>query len=222
MTLTLYGHPLSSYTQKVLIALYEQGTAFDFRQVDLGQEEDRRLMAGLSPLGKMPALRDRAQDRTLSESAVIIEYLDRHYPGPAPLLPADPDEALPARMWNGIFDYHVSREMQQIVDARLFMDDAAEPGVGAFARASLDRAYAAIDRRMADRDWAADSFGLADCAAVPALFYAGILHPFDGYPALSAYFERLLGRASVARVLEEAKPWFHLFPFRDLIPARFT
>ena len=30
MSLTLYAHPLSSYCQKVLVALYENGTAFDF------------------------------------------------------------------------------------------------------------------------------------------------------------------------------------------------
>ena len=31
MALALYGHPFSSYTQKVLIALYENGTPFEFR-----------------------------------------------------------------------------------------------------------------------------------------------------------------------------------------------
>lgn len=38
---------------------------------------------------------------------------------------------------------------------------------------------------------------------------------------LSAYFERLLARPSVIRVLDEAKPWLHWFPFADRIPARF-
>lgn len=222
MSLILYGHPLSSYCHKVLIALYENGTGFDFRQVDLGREEDRALIGRLTPLGKMPALRDEARDVTVSESTLIIEYLDRHHPGPVPLLPTDFDRSLTARTWDRIFDYHISREMQQIVDARLFMEDAAEPAIGNFARASLDRAYTAADRHLSGRDWAAGAFGLADCAAMPALFYGGILHPFDTYPNLSAYFERLLARPSVARVLDEAKPCFHLFPFRDRIPARFT
>ena len=39
MSLALYGHPCSSYTQKVLIALYENGTPFDFRS--LGPETPR-------------------------------------------------------------------------------------------------------------------------------------------------------------------------------------
>ena len=221
MALTFYGHPLSSYCHKVLIALYETGAEFTFHQIDPSQEKDRALMASLTPLGKMPALADDTAGVTLAESAVIIEWLDRHHPGPAPLLSRDPDTALEARAWNNIFDYHVMREAQQIVDARLFMDDAAEEPIGRFARASLDRSYAAIDRHMAGRDWAAGDFGLADCAAVPALFYAGFLHPFDEHPNVSAYFERLVARPSVTRVHPQAMPWLHLLPLADRIPRRF-
>lgn len=32
--LALYGHPFSSYTQKVLTALYENGTPFELRNLD--------------------------------------------------------------------------------------------------------------------------------------------------------------------------------------------
>ena len=35
MTLALYGHPFSSYTWKALIALYANGTDFEFREIDL-------------------------------------------------------------------------------------------------------------------------------------------------------------------------------------------
>ena len=87
MSLILYGHPLSSYCQKVLIALHELGADFTFRHIDPGRPEDRELMAGLTPLGKVPALRDEAAGITLAETPVIIEWLDRHHPGPTPLLP---------------------------------------------------------------------------------------------------------------------------------------
>jgi glutathione S-transferase len=63
---------------------------------------------------------------------------------------------------------------------------------------------------------------VADCAASPALFYADIVAPFSGsYPQLTAYFERLLDRPSFRRVLSEARPYFHMFPFKDAMPARF-
>jgi glutathione S-transferase len=58
-----------------------------------------------------------------------------------------------------------------------------------------------------------DDFTLADCAAAPALFYANTVAPFgDEQKNLRAYFDRLTARRSAARVLEEAEPYFALFP----------
>lgn len=221
MSLILYGHPLSSYTHKVLIALHELGAGFTFHEIDPGSGADRALMASMTPLGKMPALRDEANGATLAETSVIIEWLDRHHPGTAPLLPREPDAALQARLWDRFFDIHVMNVTQQIVDARLFMPDGTVEAVTPWTHSQIDRAYRAAEAQLAGRDWIAGDFGLADCAAVPALFYTGFLRPFDAYPNLAAYFERLLARASVARVLDGARPWLHLFPFADRIPARF-
>jgi glutathione S-transferase len=62
---------------------------------------------------------------------------------------------------------------------------------------------------------------MADCAAAPALFYAETLVPFAGQPSLRAYYDRLLARPSFARVLEEARPYFRFYPYRERLPARF-
>lgn len=221
MALTLHGHPLSSYCHKVLVALYDSDTPFSFRHVNPADPADAARLARLTPMGQMPALEDGSRGIVLAETSVIIGWLARHYPGARRLLPEDDDAAIEAQVWDRFFDFNVNGAMQPIVNARLFMDRAAEPGVTAHARASLDRAYAAADRHLAGRDWLAGGFGLADCAAAPALFYAGILHPFDAHPRLAAYFERLLARPSVARVLDEARPVLHLFPFIDRVPARF-
>lgn len=221
MSLTFYGHPLSAYCHKVLIALYETDTPFDFRLIDLGLDSDRELIGALTPLGKMPALTDDAAGVTIAESSLIIEYLARHHPGAVALLPADPDAAMEARVWDRIFDIHVMNVFQAIVDAKLFMGEGTDERVTPFVLSQMDRAYAAINRHLDGREWAAGDFGLADCAAAPALFYGGILHPFDDHPHLGAYFERLIARPSVARVLEEAKPSFGMFPFVDKMPARF-
>lgn len=62
--------------------------------------------------------------------------------------------------------------------------------------------------------WAAgDDFTLADAAAAPALFYAGTVEPLNpAQAALRAYFDRLMARPSMRRVLKEAEPYFHMFP----------
>ena len=131
MSLMLYYHPLSSFCLKVLMALYEHGTEFDQRSVNLG-------------------------------------------------------------------------------------DASGE-------RSRIATAYDMIDRQLASRTWVAgQGFSMADCAATPALFYASTLVPFpDGMGHLKAYFERLMERPSVRRVIEEAKPFFAFYPFADAIPERF-
>ena len=93
MTLRLCFHPLSSFCQKVLIALFENDTPFQQHIVDLAEESSRAEFLEVWPIGKFPVLRDEAKDRTIPESSIIIEYLAQHYPGRTQLVPADADLA---------------------------------------------------------------------------------------------------------------------------------
>lgn len=219
MSLILHSHPLSSYCHKVLIALYEAGAPFESRMVDLSDAAGRAAFRAISPWGKMPVLRDEARDRTVWETPIIIEYLDRHYPGAQPLLPPDPDQALEVRLWDRVFDLYVHTPMQAAVSDVIAGAAAPRP----LHAEALDTAYAQIEGHMTGRTWAAgEAFSLADCAAAPALFYANCVSPFaTRFPAVSAYFERLVARPSVARTLVEAQPWFDYFPLRARLETRF-
>lgn len=219
MHLTLYYHPLSSFCQKVLVALYEQRIDFERRIIDLGDAADRAELAALWPVTRFPVMRDHTRQRDVVESSIIIEYLDRHGGGQARLLPANEDDALDVRLWDRIFDQYVQRPMQDIVA------DTFRPTRGDLAQqwAMLGTSYRLIDERMAGRTWiAGQGFSMADCAAAPALFYASTLQPLpDQCMNLRAYFERLVARPSVQRVLEESKPYFSMYPFAEFIPQRF-
>ncbi len=223
MSLTLHMHPLSSFCHKVLIALYESGTPFEARTVNLFDEAQRAQHFAMWPMGKIPVLRDERRNFTVPETSIIIEYLERFYPGPQPLLPQDTTALLDARLWDRIFDLYVAVPMQKIVGDRLRAADEKDPRGVAEARTALGMAYGMIDRQLATRRWAVgDTFTIADCAAAPALFYAGIVEAFpDTYPHLAAYFERLVKRPSFQRTLAEARPWFQYFPYREAMPARF-
>lgn len=223
MTLLLYYHPLASFCHKVLVALYENGTPFEARHVDLADEKSSAELFAYWPVGKIPLLRDAARDRTVPETTIILEYLDRHHRGPVPLLPDDADAALEARLWDRFFDLYVAAPMQAIVAQHLRPVEQRDATAIEQAQASLEKAYAFADTRLAKRTWAAgEAFGMADCAAAPALFYAGIVVPFaERHPHLAAYFERLVARPSFARVLAEARPFFSMFPLRERIPPRF-
>ncbi|HEY0232520.1 MAG TPA: glutathione S-transferase family protein [Dokdonella sp.] len=214
MSLVVYLHPLASFCMKVLMALYENDTPFEPRIVDLADADSRARFLDVWPIGRFPVLFDAARAQTLPESTIIIEYLARHYPGRTPLLPDDADAALEVRLWDRFCDHYVDVPMQKIVTDKLRpagCNDA--PGVQQ-ARSLLQTAYGVLDARLASRTWiAGDHFGMADCAAAPALFYANKVQPFDAAQAhLAAYFDRLLQRPSFIRVLHEAQPYFAQFP----------
>ena len=211
MTLTLYAHPFSSYCQKALIALYENGTPFTLRTLD---PEDPQALAeheALWPLRRMPVLVD--DGRTVVEASIIVEHLGLYHPGPVRLVPEDGRAALDVRMMDRFFDNYVMTPMQKIVGDALRPAEARDAHGVAEAKRLLDAAYGWLDGAMKGRQWAAGEFSLADCAAAPALFYADWTHPIaDGFAAVRDYRRRLLARPSVARAVEEARPYRPLFP----------
>ena len=212
MTLLVYGHPFSSYTQKVLISLYESATPFEFRCIAPDMADNIAEWTGRWPLRKFPLLVDG--DRQVVETSIIIEYLDITHPGPARLLPDDPMTALEVRFMDRFFDLHVMNAAQYAVDGALTGDPVKRRDGMASAVEKLDRAYGWLDGALAGRTWAAgDNFSLADCAAAPALFYADWTHSIpDSLITLRAYRARLLARPSFARAVEEARPYRPLFP----------
>ena len=214
MSLILHAHPLSSYCWKALIALYEKEIDFEFRMLDLGDPDSRAAFAALWPIAKMPVLEDEGRGAVVPETSIIIDYLDAHHPGAIRLVPEDADAARDVRLWDRIFDLYVQGPMQRIVGDRLRPEDQRDAFGVEEARASLAKALDMVDREVAGKTWArGDAFTLADCAAMPALFYADKVMPMAGrWPNALALLERLKARPSVARVLAEAEPWFKYFP----------
>lgn len=214
MTLTLHYHPLASYCWKTLIALYENELEFERQIVDLSDRGQAAALTKLSPFTKFPVLEDRANDRVVTESTLIIEYLSRHYPGRVALLPADPDAAFEARRLDRFFDVYVHENMQKIVGDKIRPERKRDPFGVEHARSVLATAYDVLERELGSQLWAAgDTFSLADCSAAPALYYANRVAPFgSNHPRSAAYLERLHARPSFARVFEEAQPYMKMFP----------
>ena len=220
--LTLHYHPISSHCQKVLIALDELGIEVDRQLLNLGDPAARAAYLALWPTGKMPLLVD--QGRPVPETSIIIEYLQRHHARPGrTLIPADADAALDVRLWDRLFDLYVMTPMQAITGDRLRPEASRDPFGVSQARERLATAFEFIDRHLAGRTWASgDAFSMADCAAAPALFYAVTYVPVPpAHVNLGAYFERLIGHPSVARVIDEARPWFKFYPGRAGLSQRF-
>ena len=221
--LVLHYHPLSSYCHKVLIALDALGIEVEKRLLNLGDPAERAAFIALWPTGKMPLLVD--EGKPVPETSIIIEYLQRHHtsPGRAPLIPTEPDAALDVRLWDRVFDAYVMTPMEAHTYDLLRPEGERDPRGVAAARERLLSSYAMLDRHLQGRTWVSgESFSMADCAAAPSLFYAVAYVPLTSQHAnLAAYFERLMAHPSVARTVDQARPFFKYFPGKAGLQSRF-
>lgn len=208
----LFAHPFSSYCQKVLVAIYENGTPFELRMLGQDTPEIVTEWCALWPMKRMPVLKDG--ETAVMEATIIIEYLMLNYPGSVRLIPDDPQAALRTRMMDRFFDNYVMTPMQKVVFNQIRPEADRDPYGVTEAKAMLDDAYAWLDGVVAKTEWAAgDTFSLADCAACPSLFYADWVHPIaETFPNVRAYRARLLARPSFARAVDEGRPYRSFFP----------
>jgi glutathione S-transferase len=200
MTLVLHEHPFAAYCWKALVAFYDCDVEFERAFVD-GTEQARAQLAKLWPVASIPVLVDG--DRVLGESTAIVEHV-------APQLFPD----VSARLWDRVIDGQVMTPMQKIVADSLRPAHARDAYGVDEARATLERAYRVLDAQLTERWLAGREFTVADCCAAPGLFYANVLQRWDevAHPQLTAYYARLAARPSVARVIDEARPYRRLFP----------
>jgi glutathione S-transferase len=209
VALVLHQHPFASYCQKALIALYELELPFDRVLVE-GREEHVKLW----PLGSIPVLVDTDAGLTIPESTTVIEHLDA-LAGGGRLIPSNPDAALQARLWDRVVDNHVANPMAKVVTDNLRPEGRDDPEGVTEARATLSTAYGVLEQQLTGRTWlAGEDFTVADCAAGPALFYCRAIQRWDvgAHPEVTRYYRALLARPSFARVVDEARPYRHVFP----------
>lgn len=221
MGLTLHFHPLASFCWKALIAFYEKDVPFERTIVDFGDPQSADAFRTLWPMAKMPVLVDSDRNAVVAESTIIVEYLDSFHPGAERMVPKDPAEAWRVRFWDRCFDSYVHHPMQEIVTDVLRPAGRGDTYGLEQARSTIARAYDWLEGEVPGDGWMAGSgFTLADCSALPALFYANTLQPLGAaHPRLAAYLGRMMRRPSVARVLLEAEPFFGFYPL-DPKPSR--
>ena len=213
MSFKLYYHPLSSFCQKALIALYENDLPFDGEITDVASDAGRAAFAKIWPLCRFPVLRDAARGQTIPESSIIIEYLQQHAPGQIKLIPSNPERALEVRRWDRFFDLDINTPMGKVMTDRLRPAGQNDSYGVAQAKAQIATAYQVLDAALAGKTWAAgDDFTMADCAAAPALFYGNMIVPFGDHRKIAAYYQRLAARPSCTRVVSEAEPYLKLMP----------
>ena len=210
MSLQLFAHPFSSYCQKVLIALWANGTQFEYRMLDAEHPENFAELKRHSPFGLFPLLID--DGKPVFETSIIIEHVQDHHPGPIRWIP-DGDAGLKVRLFDRFFDLYVMNTMNVAVSNALRPEGTQDAYGEERARQRLNTAYEWLDSNLGEPWAAGDAFTLADCAAAPSLFYADWVEPIGKTrPRLSAYRARLLADPVVSRAVDEGRPYRHYFP----------
>jgi len=203
----LYYNPISSYSQKALVAFQEKKVSFTPEIVDFGNADARKAYEKVNPLGKVPLL-VLDDGHVIPESSIIIEYLDTHFDTGTRLVPADQDLARQTRFYDRVFDLYVNGPFQKIFFDGRKPEAERDPAGVAQARATLEKSYALCDKHFAKHTWANGvDFSMADCAAAPSLGYARMVLPFGGHKHLEAYWNRLAERPSFAKVQADAAPF---------------
>ncbi|MCH4295107.1 glutathione S-transferase family protein [Shewanella sp. 3B26] len=200
----LFYHPLSRYSQKVLLGLYEKQANFYPRVTELRDPLQRQAFSNLYPLCKLPLLKC-VDGSLLPESTIIIEYLDHHIHGGTRLLPVDDNDRLRVRLWDRILDNDVSNQLflleQQLSMAPEHRNELAMAQV----RQKLLQVFAGIDEELANSHWlVGDGFTLADCALLPCLEPAFELMDLLDLENLCRYRQQAKLRGAWELVAEEA------------------
>ena len=150
MSLQFFGHPFSSYTQKVLIALWADETPFEYRLLEQDYPENFEELKRHSPFALFPLLLD--DGRPVIETSCIIEHLQAHHPGPNRWIP-DGELGRRVRLLDRFFDLHVMSNMQVPVGDKLRPEGARAHYGDARARKKLHIAYDWLEGQLGE-PWA--------------------------------------------------------------------
>lgn len=199
----LYYAPASSYSQRVLIALYEKDISFISVEVNLFESSSREKYQKINPFAKIPTL-ETDNGEIIFEACIIIEYLERQFPQKPRLL--NPEHILEIRFVERIIDVYINCGREA-----LFADTqrplAMRGGKEVIKkRKLLETACILLEDKLQHRTWlAGEEFSLADCAAAPTLAYLRLVYDYQHLPNLTDYVKRLEARPSVAKVQSEGR-----------------
>ncbi|EXL70248.1 RNA polymerase-associated protein [Fusarium oxysporum f. sp. conglutinans race 2 54008] len=199
----LYEHPVSSYAQKVKIALREKNIEFTSEVPEDMASSTWGPLHNSNPRVEVPVLLHN--DNTIFDSPIILEYIEEVWPGPQ-LLPKDPGARAKARMIQQICDTHYEALNWCMSEIRVFGRATGDLQYRLEEKAKQQTAtlQAWLEQRLSGPWFNGDAFGWADVCAIPmvnrSVFYD--FGPAEG-SKLKAWHQRVIERESVKVTLEE-------------------
>ncbi len=199
MPLRLYYHPLSTFSQRVRIALAEKqipATEYELVELDFpGREHKGEVFRATNPYGRVPAIDH--DGFVLFESTAILDYFESLWPSPA-LVPGEPRARATMAMHVKLCDLEVGTKTGALIFPTRFLPrERWKPEAMAEARHAIERHLELLDGLLGDRTWLVDEqFTLAEVCYAPLVrFFEDV--EVKSPPRVGAWIDRVLARPSV-------------------------
>jgi len=194
--LKLYYHPLSTFSQRVRIALLEKQVPAELIEVDLlSRAQFAPEYLSKNPYGRVPAIEE--DGLVLYESTAILEYLEATRPSP-PLLPVDVRSRAVAAMHLKLCDLEFAGPSRVILLPKRFLPkerwriDRMEE-----AKKRIQKHLTILETQLEGREYLVDDrFSLTEVCYAPFLQFLSTLEVEPG-PATASWAARVVERASV-------------------------
>jgi glutathione S-transferase len=167
----VYRIPFSTNVERVALAAGHKGVAIDWVDVD---PDDRSPVEQVSGQPLVPVLVHG--DETLSDSPVILDWLEERFPEP-PLYPSNPADRAEVQVFVDWFN-KVWKRPPNLMDQEL---EKAEPNRNRLRvmEMQMQKALGIFENLLRGRDYLFGEFGMADVTAFPFLKYAVFGLPDD-------------------------------------------
>jgi glutathione S-transferase len=199
--LRLYYHPLSTFSRRVRIALFEKQIAHELVVVDMAARKHKEpAYLALNPYGRVPTIDE--DGFVLYESTAILNYLEATHAKP-PLVPADARQRALVDMHMKLCDLQLTRHSGTIIFPKRFLPrERWNEAAMAEAKAEIEKHLAILERQLADKHYlVGQQFTLAEVCYMPFIDFFPLMEIVPP-PTVAAWRERLLARPSAL----ETKP----------------
>jgi GST-like protein len=202
LTLYSWGTPNG---KKITIMLEECGLPYELKPINIQKkEQDTAEFRRINPNGKIPALIDtdgpNGQPITLFESGAILIYLAEKT---GKFLSTDPHQRYETIQW---LMFQMGGFGPMLGQAHHFLRFAPEsiPYAITRYRNEAQRLYSVLNAALADREYIAKTYSIADMALYPWALYHD-MHEVDltPFPHIAAWMERIAQRPAIKPALEK-------------------
>ena len=192
---------------KITIMLEELGVPYEVKYVNIGRgEQFKPEFLAISPNNRMPAIIDPegpdGKPISVFESGAILQYLGRKF---GKFYPSGERERVEVEQWLFWQVGGLGPMAGQAHHFRQYAPEKIQYGIDRYTN-EVNRLYGVMDKRLADRDYLAGDYSIADMACIGWVIpHKNQGQDLDEFPNLKAWFERMMARPAVQKGVEIGK-----------------